>query len=376
MFILAGAWALVVVALTLWPQDMAGPASPLGSLAAWHAHEMIFGFAAAGFAGYALTAISSWANGLSRIAVLMLIVLWVVARLAVWGWFGTDPRLFLPLGAAFMACVALVLLRAAWQTGSLRGGVQAGIATLLTGLQLAIFYGAVMPKVPVFAFGLLLSVVGGRMVAAFTWNQINQTAKAARRFQMARNLGLISAAAIVSVLVLDLTGSGQARAIVGLLLFGATLETARLLLWQSLPTRSNGLLGMLHLGYAWLPFGLALVAFARMPEPPFWEGDALHALAAGAVACSIYAVAARALARRANGLHPAFADLAGFTCLWLAAGFRVFAPMGSVWWPAAPALWFAGWGIFVARHLAALAKPSPRPVFSGAKTAVGQLPRD
>lgn len=374
MFIVAGVWAMVVVALTLSPQNIEGPVSPLGSLVAWHAHEMIFGFAAAGFAGYALTAISSWAYGLSRIAVLTLIVLWVAARLAAWGWFGTDPRLFMPLGAAFMACVALMLLRAALATGSLRGGVQAVIAALLTGLQLAILYGAVMPKVPVFAFGLLLSVVGGRMVAAFTWNQINQTARATARFQLARILGLISAAVIVSVLVLDLSGSGQGRVIIGLLLFGATLETGRLLLWQSLPIRCNGLLGMLHLGYAWLPFGLTLVAFARMPESPLWEGDALHALAAGAVACSVYAVAARALARRTNGLHPAFADLAGFACLWLAAGFRVFAPMGSVWWPVAPALWFSGWGIFAFRHLAALAKPSPRPVFSGAKRESDILP--
>jgi uncharacterized protein involved in response to NO len=122
---------------------------------------------------------------------------------------------------------------------------------------------------------------------------------------------------------------------------------------------------MLHAGYFWLPLGLALVAASRALPAAFPPGDSVHGLAAGAVACSIYAVAARALARRAESLCADFVDVLGFGLLWLSAALRVLAPLIPVWGAMAPILWCAAWLLFLSRHGAALASPMPHPVFSG-----------
>lgn len=369
MFIAAGVWAPVVVVLTTGVGSLAPATSPLGTLAAWHAHEMVFGFAAAGFAGYTLTAMSSWSAALrpTRLAVAMLTGAWVLARLSAWGSLGQDPRVALPAGIAFMAFVTAILGLAALRSRQARGGVQALFAALLTGLQVAPLSGVSSPHFPVLAFGLLLSVVGGRMVAAFTWNQMTQSPAQARRFVLARGLGASSAAAMVLTLVLGLLGRDQGSLATGLLILASAAEAARLVLWQSRQVWQSAVLAILHLGYLWLPFGLVLVAWSRLAGVALPESDALHALAAGAIACSIYAVAARALARRGRHLRPAPVDLAGFALLWLAAGFRVFAPLAAPEAPITPILWCTAWALFLFRHLTALKSPIPHPVFSGPK---------
>lgn len=373
MFIAAGLWAVIVVAVTTWFGRIDMTDSPLRDVASWHGHEMIFGFAAAGFAGYTLTAMTSWTGreSMSRRGTMVLLALWVLARLAAAGALGDDPRLVVPAGVAFLAFVTATLIRAALRAGSKRGTVQALFAGLLTGLQIAVLSGENMPRIPVLGFVLLLSVIGGRMVAAFTWNQIDRSPAQARRFALARLAGAPAAAAISLVLALEGLGLGDGWLPISLLLIAAAAEALRLLLWQSRQSVQVGLLVMLHLGYFWLPFGLVLVALARLPGTALSESDALHALAAGAVACSIYAVAARAVARRADRLRPAIVDIVGFVLLWAAAAFRVFGQTDPALDGVAPVVWCAAWALFLVRHCAALVAPLPRPVFSGPKHSNG-----
>ncbi len=136
---------------------------------------------------------------------------------------------------------------------------------------------------------------------------------------------------------------------------------------------SSGLLmlSILYLGYAWLPLGLLLVALSKMPVWFLSTSAAWHALTAGAMACSIHAVASRAVARRADQLRPALIDLASFAFLWVAAFLRVFSPIDAIGHTAAPLIWCIAWAIFLLRHGAALFTPRPRPVFSGSKRVSG-----
>lgn len=75
LFLTGGAWAIVAVALANWDTGFKIPKPPLGSLVAWHAYEMVFDFAAVMFAGYALTAMTSWRGKptLSRLALAVLL---------------------------------------------------------------------------------------------------------------------------------------------------------------------------------------------------------------------------------------------------------------------------------------------------------------
>lgn len=370
LFALAGVWAVVGVVLTAWPGVAGRWAPPPAGGVGWHGHEMLFGFAGAAFAGYVLTAMRSWAgpHGPARAGVAALVGLWMLGRLAAWGVLGVELRLVVPAGAAFMAAVTLHLGHAALRRRSVRGAGQALLSAVLTGIEITILSGLAAPGTGVLGFALLLSVVGGRMVMAFSWNRLDRTPAQARRFAWTRHLGRLSAAAIVLAVALDLaggrawTGSGVAAGVpLGL---AALAEAARLALWQPCHPRATALLALLHLGYLWLPAGLALAALSRAGDIGLTPRDALHALAAGAVACSVYAVALRPLAWRGAALRAARLDVLGFALVWVAAALRVFGPEGTA---AVPALWCAGWGLFLYRHIRALPRPLPRPVFSGPK---------
>ena len=174
MFVAAGLCALGVVAWTSWGDSGAPVATPLAGSGIWHLHEMLFGFAAAGFAGYTLTAMASWTGGRlpGPFAIGVLAGLWVVARLAAFGALGESLWLALPAALGFTIWVALLLAREAVFCRVPRGLVQAGFALLLVVLQGAIWLGEVAVAPPVLGFALLLSAVGGRMVASFTRNRL------------------------------------------------------------------------------------------------------------------------------------------------------------------------------------------------------------
>lgn len=368
MFLAGGAWAIVAVGLVSWNAGIDLTRTPLGGPAAWHAHEMVFGFAAVMFAGYALTAMTGWPGnpGLSFTGATGLLVLWALARFAAAGAFGQDPRLVVPAAAAFMICVTLTLARAALGSASSKGAVLALFALALTGVQVAVLRGAIMPHIPVFGFAALLSMVGGRIVAAFTWNRLAGGARLEWRFRIARLSGLFGASAILLAPGLDILGAAFGLIAVSLLV-AALAEAIRVSCWMSPAILKDGLLVMLHAGYSWLPLGLILVALDQRSG----ESAALHALTAGAVACTIYAVAARAVARRADRLRPTLVDGGGFVLLWMAAALRVFAPVGTTGHEAAPVIWCMAWAVFLGRHGAALLRPAPRPVFSGPKRPAG-----
>jgi len=81
--------------------------------------------------------------------------------------------------------------------------------------------------------------------------------------------------------------------VAGLAALAALILLARMRRWHSLATLKQPILWILHLGYLWLPAGLALEAtavFAGWPAP----FAAMHGLTAGAIGVMVLAVASRA----------------------------------------------------------------------------------
>ena len=85
-FLGAGVYALVVMGIWIaWlSMQMPGWAMFGSSPFAWHAHEMIFGFAAAALAGFLLTAVPNWncASPLSGPPLMLLFAVWLLGRMA------------------------------------------------------------------------------------------------------------------------------------------------------------------------------------------------------------------------------------------------------------------------------------------------------
>jgi uncharacterized protein involved in response to NO len=225
-----------------------------------------------------------------------------------------------------------------------------GIANLLMHLETA---GVAVPPGLGWRLGLsavivLISVVAGRIVPSFTRNWLvkrGDTGLPAIHGWIDRTaLGTLHTGLLGWTFFRDFPAVGV------LLLLGAALNLWRMLRWRGGATFAEPLLLVLHVGYAWLVLGSALLGLTTLGlDLP--ESAAIHALTAGAVGTMILAVMTRAT----RG-HTARALLAGgvtnliYVLVTLAAMARVAAAFGGDWTTplliASAGLWIAAFGLF------------------------------
>lgn len=344
-----------MLAIPLWIAVLLGQVSLKLTISPvlWHAHEMLFGFTVAVIAGFLLTAGKAW-TGLDtpRGAVLAALAgLWLAARLAAvfapYGVYAVLDLLLLPLVAAILISV---LLRA----GS-RRNVPLGVILLLLALANAAFHGAVSGLIdiePVRALhaGLALivmieCVIAGRVIPAFTQSALPGVRLKVPPMLEQATLGTTAIALAVWVL-------GPAHAISAAVLGAAALlHVLRLLRWKPMRTRSRPILWVLHLAYAWLPIGLALLALAQLGVLGVSAG--IHALAVGATGGLIIGMITRtARGHTGRPLKASRLETAAYALVACAAVLRVLlpllAPQHLVIWLVAAA---AAWGIAFALYL-------------------------
>src|SRR5690348_3218681 len=114
-FLASALWAALAIPLWLSIYGGAAVSSTFPPLV-WHAHEMIFGFAAATVAGFLLTAIPNWTGRmpLQGAPLAILVLLWAAGRIAVLfgGVIGEPAAAVLDLSfpAVFLAVVAREIL--------------------------------------------------------------------------------------------------------------------------------------------------------------------------------------------------------------------------------------------------------------------------
>jgi uncharacterized protein involved in response to NO len=299
-FLLAAAAAVALVTVWLavlllgmgWPDRL--PA------VAWHAHEMLFGFVCAAVAGFLLTAVPSW-TGMAPVAgmrLAFLALLWLAGRMASLPPFAASPIAAL-LDIALLPAVGALLAIPLIAAGKARNIV---FLALLLGLAFANLlmrlewmgwsdgsasYGRTL------ALGIVLlmvTVIGGRIVPAFTHNALRE--RAADLTIPARPLlDRAVVLATVAMIALDLAAP---ESLAATLATGAAalLHAIRLAGWKTASTLSQPLLWVLHLGYAWVPVALVLKTGALLGLP--WGSGWLHALTIGGFATMILAVASRA----------------------------------------------------------------------------------
>jgi uncharacterized protein involved in response to NO len=285
----AASYAFGIPLGTSWPPTL------------WHGHEMLFGFIVAAIGGFLLTAVPSWtgARGFAGWPLALISGLWLLGRIAV-----ATSRLWpLPavaaLDLAFLPALAalvlpplvrarnrntplLAVLAALWATdagfywGMFHRNDGASLHALILGIDIVL---------------LLVTVIGGRIVPAFTASALKQRGLqgSMRAWPGITGLAVGSMIAVVlsDLLVPDSTIAG------GIAALAALAQAARLAQWRTLKTLRQPLVWVLHLAYVWLPIGLGLKAAALLTgaaPAAFW----LHALTIGAAATMILAVMTRA----------------------------------------------------------------------------------
>jgi len=300
----------------------------------WHGHEMLYGFIVAAIAGFLLTAVPSWtgARGFAGWPLALLSGLWVLGRAAVatsadWpSWLvATVDLLFLPALAGFVLpplarernrnTPLLAVLTALWGTnvafywGLARGDAALSRHALLVGVDIVL---------------LLVTVIGGRIVPAFTNTALRQRGISSP-VRAWKGMTPLAVGVMVLVAIVDLGWLDSAVA--GFVAVAAAIiQAVRLAQWQGLRTLRMPIVWVLHLAYLWLPVGFALKALALLGGAEF-AAFYLHALTIGAAATMIMAVMTRAslghtgrplLVARSTAL--AYGLLAGATAV------RVFGP--------------------------------------------------
>jgi uncharacterized protein involved in response to NO len=294
------AWA--VIALTLWICSLTGEISLPTALdpLAWHRHEMLFGFVGAVIGGFLLTAVPNWTGRLpiAGLPLAGLFALWLAARLALLFSAATGlwPAAILDVGV-FIA-LGIVAAREVLEANNRNLPVVGMI--LLFGFADALDYLAIGGVLPLPDLGwqlaiaivvLLISLIGGRIIPSFTRNWMaKQGMKSGLPTQPGRfDLFVIGATAVA--LLAWLTGP-QETPIGAVVLAAATLQVVRWARWSGYRTYRDPLVLVLHVGYLWVPVGLALLGLSLIGLVP--RTAAIHALTAGAMATMILAVMTRA----------------------------------------------------------------------------------
>jgi uncharacterized protein involved in response to NO len=369
-FFLGGAiWA--VAALALWLTALADKIAIPSAFDAlsWHRHEMLFGFVGAVIAGFLLTAIPNWTGRLPIAGRPLgaLFGLLLAGRLSMLFSAESGPAIAAFIDVGFYLVLAAVAAREVLEANN-RNVPIVGLVLLLgiaNGLDhLAAAGIAVDPDLPwqlaVGLVTLMISLIGGRIVPSFTRNWLAKRGvtqglpgQPGRFDQLAIVLTALGLLAWIAAPAGWLPGS--------LLALAAAGQAVRLARWKGWKAVRDPLVLVLHVGYAWVPIGLALLAASQL-DPMLPRSAAIHALTAGAMGTMILAVMTRAtLGHTGRELRAGPGTSLIYLLVTAGAVLRVAASLGGVDYrvglEVAGLCWLGGFLLFIAIYSPILFAP-------------------
>ena len=301
-FFLGGA-AWSVVCILLWIPQFMGDLSLRTAYAPldWHIHEMLYGYVAAVVAGFLLTAIPNWTGRLpiNGAPLMALTALWLAGRFAILLSVYIGIALAALIDVAFLATLAIVAAREIIVGRNWRNlRVLALICVLIAGnivfhVEVYLFGGADYGiRIGIAAVIMLITLVGGRIVPSFTRNWLARRENKRLPAPFSR---FDIASIAVSIVSLVLWAGLPDRAITGIaLIVAAAMQGARLARWSGDRTASDRLVLVLHVGYAFVPIGFALLGASILYPSVVPSSVGIHAWAVGAIGLMTLAVMTRA----------------------------------------------------------------------------------
>jgi len=330
----------------------------------WHAHEMIFGYAAAVLAGFLLTAVKNW-TGVSTLegkSLCFLWLLWLTARLTI----NFDFTLMVAMAAdivfslyLFATVARSVILVRQWKQFEIlflllflvlaNSLFYAGVAGWLmfsgahTGIQIGIYTGLFI------VIGLILTL-GRRVIPFFIEKGVDESVQL-------RNSTILdnSSQALMLVLILSLSFTSFTSLSIlsgGILVLLVLLHGSRLIFWYTPGIWMQPLLWSLFLGYGFIVLGFVLY-FMTLFNTIFYY-PAIHAMAVGGIGLITLGMMCRvSLGHTGRNIQqlPRLA-ITALLFLLLAAVIRiamplVFSNLYSTWIVLSHGLWIAAFTSFV-----------------------------
>ncbi len=344
-------WIAVQLGALVWPARLRMPAL------AWHAHEMLYGFACATVIGFLLSANRAWTGlGTSRANALgALAILWLAGRVTS---FIAPYPLFALIDLALLPLVAWVLIRLLLHTGMYRN-LPLTVILMLLALANLMFHLSVLQWLPIpilpplyAALSLLVlmqCMMAGRVIPGFTISASRGTLRIVAWRGLERGC-LASTALGLALWAMAPPSWAPASALV--LATAASTHLLRQWRWRSAVIWQRPVLWILHAAYLWIGLGLALLALAQMGWVSASAG--VHALGVGSTGGLIMGMMTRtARGQTGRGLQTGRLELAAYLLVMLAALLRVLQPLlprgdlAAPLWVAAAAAWSSAFFIYL-----------------------------
>lgn len=362
---------LSMLSLAIWLGYLHGVIHlPYGMLSAtvWHLHEMLFGFAATVAVAFILTAVQTWTGlrSLHGLWLLIWVVLWISVRFLLWGSSPLEKTILLIAQSSWWLISIVTLARLLLRAQNKRNLIFVPLLTVMMLLNLGILisdylyrsdWATHLGRTTILLFGLLVSLLGGRVIPFFTQRGA-ANAKVIATPRLDKCLPLITPSAIAiyfSRLWLSLANLESV-----LFFVIGTMHLLRLWHWSSRTTLAVPLLWSLHLTYAMLGIGLITLGISGWLVQ-IRQADAMHLVAVGTIGGMILAMMCRvSLGHTGRPLAtPAYINLA-FMAMVLAALIRFGLPtfgLPHLGWSISGALWLMAFSGFLYRYFPILIRP-------------------
>ena len=327
----------------------------------WHAHEMLFGFTAAIAVGFILTAVQTWTGqrSIHGKALILLCLYWLLARIFLISNFPGSLVLAIALQGLWWLAAISAFWRIVAGADNKRNYLFIPLLCTLAALNLSVLIAAAtentamalhLARTSILQYGLLISVVGGRVIPFFTERGANtkipSTPKLNKLLPIVSLMGILAffssywlPLALTPAIIMMATGA---------------LHLCRLSHWKPLSTLRIPLLWSLHLSYAALSIGL-LTLGASYLSSAIRFGDSLHIITIGAIGLMIVAMMSRvSLGHTGRTLTTTHSINLAFALLAIATLVRfIFAFFNQhlIAWNISGSLWMLAFALFLWRYI-------------------------
>lgn len=354
----AGAGILIWLPLFFGKLTLPTRFSPLD----WHIHEMLYGYLPAVMTGFLLTAISNWTGRppVRGAALAVLVVAWLAGRTAIFFSAAIGPVAAGIIDCLFLLLVTAVTAREIAATRNWRN-LPPVVIVLVFCVGNVLFHieahsagtSAYGTRLGIAASIALISLIGGRIVPAFTRNWLMRENPGRLPAPPGRFDATVSGVSALALIVWVLAPVWQGTA--ALLFVAGLAQVVRLLRWAGDRAWRDKLVLVLHVGYAFVPLGFLLLTSALFFPRQIPLSGAIHAWTVGAIGIMTLAVMTRvSLGHTGRRLSADATTKALYAFALLAALARIAAafagPLSTALLLAAAGLWIAGFWLFALRY--------------------------
>lgn len=334
----------------------------------WHLHEMLFGFGATIATGFVLTAVQTWTGrpSIKGTPLIALVSLWLIIRALFFVNSTASVILATALQSIWWLSIIAIYSHIVLAAKNRRNYLFIPLFSVMALLEMALLISELtidtaqalhIGRTMVLMFGVLMGIVGGRVIPFFTRNGAKLATVSHPKLldPLLLTTSLLGVLVFFSHFYISLPLSPAY-----LMIAAGCLHLSKLAFWQSNKTSGIALLWSLHVSYGALGVGLILLG-ASYFTPLIVFSSGLHVITVGAMGLMILSMMSRvSLGHTGRVLTPKPVISYAFLLLVIAAIIRALMPSlgyAHLAWQLSAMLWITAFFIFIWVYLPILKAP-------------------